>query len=83
VAKPAIPQTEAACLARGGEWILVGPQNVTKFCFLLTTDAGKSCNSSADCQSECVEKESGNACADSFGGCFSPTGRGTVTQCVN
>lgn len=82
-AKPSIPKTEADCIARGGEWIFAGPQNVVKYCALSTNDAGKSCTNSSQCQSECVEKDTGNVCAGAFTGCFEPTGRGTVTQCVN
>jgi hypothetical protein len=82
-AKPVLPKTEAVCVARGGDWIFAGPQNVTKYCFLKTADGGKTCESSTQCQSECVEHETGNMCADYLSGCFRPTGRGTVTQCVN
>jgi hypothetical protein len=81
--KPSLPQTEAECLSRGGEWILAGPQNVTRYCFLRTKDGGKACTSSRQCESECVEHETGNYCAESFDGCLQPTGRGTATQCVN
>jgi len=83
VTKQAAPRTEAACVARGGEWIFAGPQNVVKYCFLQTTDGGKSCKASSQCQSECIEGASGNKCASTFTGCFEPTGHGTVTQCVN
>ncbi len=83
VAKPTLPRTEPECVARGGEWIFAGPQNVTKYCFLKTNDGGKMCKTSDECQSECIEKETGNVCADYLSGCFKPTGRGTVTQCVN
>ena len=83
VVKPSLPKTEPECVARGGEWIFAGPQNVTKYCFLKTADGGKACRTSSQCQSECVEKETGNVCADYFSGCFQPTGRGTVTECVN
>ncbi|MHA6204955.1 hypothetical protein ACXU4B_11060 [Dyella soli] len=83
IKKLSIPQTEAACVARGGQWIFAGPQNVTKYCLLHTTDGGKVCKSSNECQSECVETEQGNQCAGTFTGCFAPTGRGTVTECVN
>ena len=78
-----LPKTEAACVLRGGEWIFAGPQNITKYCFLQTSDGGKACKSSNQCQSECVEAPDGNRCASTFSGCFEPTGRGTVTQCVN
>jgi hypothetical protein len=79
-----LPTTEAACVARGGEWIFAGPQKVTKYCFLQTKDGGKACKTSRDCQSECIEVSKGSTqCASTFSGCFEPTGRGTVTQCVN
>jgi hypothetical protein len=83
VVKPALPKSEAECLSRGGEWVFAGPQNIAKYCLLKTTDGGKACKSSSQCESECVEHETGNACADHFSGCFHPTGRGTVTECVN
>jgi hypothetical protein len=78
-----LPKTEAECIASGGQWIFAGPQNVVKYCLIFTRDAGKSCKNSSQCQSECVEKDTGNVCADTFNGCFQATGRGTVTQCVN
>lgn len=83
VARPSLPQAEAECVARGGEWIFAGPQNITKYCFLKTTDGGKACKTSSQCQSECVETDTGNVCADYLTGCFKHTGHGTVTQCVN
>ena len=81
--KAPAPKTEAQCTAKGGQWIWAGPQNVVKYCDLQTTEGGKACTTSAQCQSECVEHPTGNTCAARVNGCFSPTGRGTVTQCVN
>lgn len=81
--KPSIPKTESECVARGGQWIFAGPQNIVKYCLLKTADVGKACKKSSDCQSECVETAQGNQCAGWFTGCFEPTGRGTVTECVN
>jgi hypothetical protein len=81
--KVTLPRTEKQCLAAGGEWILLGPQMVAHSCMLKAKDGGKSCVTSAQCQSECVEYEGGNRCAEYVDGCFEPTGRGTVTQCVN
>ncbi|TQK11731.1 hypothetical protein [Herbaspirillum sp. SJZ107] len=83
VRKAPLPSTEPECVARGGEWIFAGPQNIVKYCALSTNDGGKSCKTSSQCQSECVERETGNVCADTHSGCFAPTGRGTATQCVN
>lgn len=82
-AKSPVPKTETECIARGGQWISAGPQHVVKECLLFTNDAGKSCKKSSQCESECVERDTGNVCAETFGGCFEPTGRGTVAQCVN
>ena len=82
VAKPILPKTEGECVSHGGSWLLEVPDNF-KYCLLKTTDGGKVCKASSECQSECVERETGNVCADYFSGCFQPTGRGTVTQCVN
>lgn len=83
LSKPPLPKTEADCISRSGEWIFAGPQNVTKYCLLKATDGGNSCSTSSQCQSECVEHKTGNTCAEYLSGCFSPTGHGTVTQCVN
>ena len=83
VEKVKLPTSEAACVAAGGEWILLGPQMVAHGCMLKAKDGGKSCSTSAQCQGECVEHSDGNRCADYIDGCFEPTGHGTVTQCVN
>jgi hypothetical protein len=68
---------------RGGKWVFAGPENFAKYCFLQTSDGGKSCKTSSQCQSECIEHANGNKCASAFTGCFNPTGHGTVTECVN
>jgi hypothetical protein len=84
VQKLPLPRTEAKCLAAGGEWILQGPQMVMYGCSLLKAkDGGKSCTTSTQCEGECVERPDGNKCAQYIDGCYQPTGRGTVTQCVN
>jgi hypothetical protein len=83
VQKITLPGTEAQCLAAGGEWIPLGPQMVTHGCMLKTGDGNKSCKTSAQCQGECIEHSDGNRCAAYVDGCYRPTGRGTVTQCVN
>ena len=83
VQKVTLPKTEARCLAAGGKWILLGPQMVAHGCMLKSKDGGKSCATSAQCQGECVEHSDGNTCAAYIDGCYTPTGRGTVTQCVN
>jgi hypothetical protein len=78
-----VPATQQACLAKGGEWIPVMPGNPTYYCFMLTSDGGKPCKNSKDCQSVCIEEPQGNKCASTYTGCFEPTGHGTVKQCVN
>ena len=83
VKKVVLPTSKNACLAAGGEWILLGPQMVTHGCMLKASDGGKSCKTSAQCQGPCVEHANGNRCAAYIDGCYQPTGRGTVTQCVN
>ena len=81
--KLGLPTTKSECIARGGTWTPHEPDLIVSGCHLATTDGGKACSSSNQCESECVEAAGGNSCATSFDGCFSPTGRGTVTQCVN
>jgi len=78
-----VPTTERACLQKSGEWIPVMPGNTTHYCLMLTSDGGKPCKNSRDCQSVCIAEPRGNKCAATFTGCFQPTGHGTVTQCVN
>ena len=83
VVKLTVPRTKDGCVAAGGDWILAGPQMVVWYCALKTSDGGKVCVTSRECQGECVETARGNMCASEASGCFRPTGRGTVTQCVN
>src|SRR4051812_20685747 len=79
VVKQSLPSTERECLAKGGYWTPHSPEKIWSGCFLMTTDAGKSCVSSRECQSECVEHAGGNTCADTYSGCFNSTGHGTST----
>jgi hypothetical protein len=59
VAKPSIPQTEAECSARGGNWTTLGLPypGKPKVCDLKTTDSGKVCSDSSECQGSCVAPE--------------------------
>ena len=82
VVKQPLPATEKECVAKGGDWVAPTPTAIVSGCHLLTTDGGKKCSSSKDCQSECVETSNGNECAAAIDGCFTPTGRDTVTQCA-
>ncbi len=60
VAKPSIPQTEAACGARGGNWTTLGLPypGKPKVCDLKATDSGKVCSDSSECQGSCVAPDS-------------------------
>jgi len=76
--KLTVPRNKDGCVAAGGDWILAGPQMVVWYCALRTSDGGKVCVTSRECQGECVETVRGNVCASEASGCFHPTGRGTV-----
>ena len=56
VAKPTIPTTEATCLARGGSWTTLGlpMPDKPRTCDLKSTDAGKACTDSDQCQGACI-----------------------------
>ena len=55
-AKLSVPQTEAGCAARGGNWRTLGLAypGKPKVCDLKTTDSGKVCSDSNQCQGSCV-----------------------------
>jgi hypothetical protein len=59
VAKPAVPQTAAECSARGGNWTALGLPypGKPKVCDLKTTDSGKVCSDSSECQGSCLAPE--------------------------
>ena len=56
VAKPAVPQTAAECGAQGGNWTTLGLSYPAKpkVCDLKTTDSGKVCSDSSECQGSCI-----------------------------
>jgi hypothetical protein len=56
VAKPSIPQTEAECNSRGGNWTTLGLPypGKPKTCDLKATDSGKVCSDSNECQGSCA-----------------------------
>jgi hypothetical protein len=60
VAKPAVPQTAAECVARGGHWTTLGVPypGKPKVCDLKATDSGKACSDSSECQGSCVAPDS-------------------------
>jgi hypothetical protein len=54
--KPTIPNTEPECLARGGSWEARGLPFIgrPKNCELKTSDRGKSCTDSTQCEGSCI-----------------------------
>jgi hypothetical protein len=50
--RAALPSDARTCRTRGGTWTSFG--NMYNFCRLMTTDSGKACKSSADCQGVCL-----------------------------
>lgn len=52
VEKPAIPATEAGCLAGGGQWAPICRLQKQQ-CVLTFSDAGKVCSDSDQCQGSC------------------------------
>lgn len=59
VHKPTIPVSEAACVARGGQWTTLGLPYPGKprVCDLKASDAGASCVDSASCEGVCLAPE--------------------------
>lgn len=60
------PTTEAQCLQLGGAWKQLGRAPV-KQCLLQTTDAGKACSDSKQCQGLCMAPQ-GSADGTTVGG---------------
>ena len=54
VQAPERPQSKDACEAQGGEWGEVFGATRKNWCRLPTTDAGKPCTNSSQCESFCV-----------------------------
>jgi len=68
VVKPVVPQDAAACKAAGGNWTRLGIpcEACEKRCDLKTTDSGKRCTDSNQCQGSCVasgESSTSGKCA--------------------
>jgi hypothetical protein len=53
---PPIPQTESECNARGGHWTTLGLPDADKpkTCDLKTSDSGKRCFDSSECEGSCI-----------------------------
>jgi hypothetical protein len=71
VAKPTIPQTETECSAQGGNWTTLGLPypSKPKICDLKTTDSGKLCSDSTECQGSCVAPEGVASSRKATGAC--------------
>ena len=61
---PPLPETKEACLAQGGKWGRLGISEFEK-CNLKTSDAGKICNDSSQCEGSCL----GNSTYSKSGKC--------------
>ena len=66
--KPSIPTTESGCKEMGGNW---GPLGIsgTLRCDVKTTDAGRTCKDSRECQGSCVAPDGTAAGARITGSC--------------
>ena len=69
--KPAVPDTEKACLAAGGSWTTLGLPypDKPKMCDLKTTDSGKSCEASDQCQGVCLAPKNAPEGSKAAGSC--------------
>lgn len=73
--KTTIPKDAPTCIAMGGDWGKWGPSE-RQLCTLRTSDAGKPCTSSSQCEMRCVANDSSSlfATGDSAKGhCFGST----------
>ena len=68
VPKPSIPATEAGCKQLDGNW---GPLGIsgTLRCDIKTSDSGKRCTDSRECQGSCLAPEGTEAGVSVFGAC--------------
>lgn len=71
VAKAAVPQTAAECGARGGNWTTLGLSypGKPKVCDLKTTDSGRVCSDSSECQGSCLAPDSVSSGLKAVGTC--------------
>jgi hypothetical protein len=83
-----LPRSASACEQSGGVWTQFGDGNggFGFFCRLKTTDAGKECASTSQCQGVCLAKSTWrnplehNACSDEvfLHGCFTEFSSGSL-----
>lgn len=77
-------QAEQSCLSKGGQYV-VGGRAGLKVCFETPKDAGKSCQKSTDCESQCLARSKSCAPLTPLFGCnaiLDSAGR-EVTICVD
>ena len=61
--------TDTSCAEQGGT-ISIGPESNELTCVAPTSDAGKSCTSSSDCESYCLADTNTCAPTNRYFGCF-------------
>ncbi|WP_417248076.1 hypothetical protein [Celeribacter sp.] len=79
-----ITKAQAACEARGGEWREAGHAGLLA-CFTTPRDAGKTCERSTDCETECLARSHSCAPIKPLIGCndvLDSSGR-MVTLCLD
>ena len=69
VVKPTIPKTEAECIALGAHWTRLGLPPGDWMCDVKSTDSGRSCTDSAQCQGICIPPASAAAGQNAVGQC--------------
>lgn len=65
------PNTEKECVALGGNWTVLGLpiEGKSAVCDLKTSDAGKSCSDSKDCEGSCFAPKNSKVGNTSKGTC--------------
>lgn len=73
---------QAACTARGGQWLAEG---AARFCLDRTRDGGEACRTSADCEGKCLARSMTCSPVQPLVGCNEiVTSAGLrVSECVN
>ncbi len=75
-----LPEDQASCEARGGQWGRFGLMEKDQ-CNLPTADAGKKCSDHSECESDCITEDSVPAGTKATGKCFGRTV--TLGRCMN
>ena len=75
-----VPKNQEECTARGGRWGRFGLREIDQ-CDMPSSDAGKCCTDSSECQSSCVTKDNVQSGKRAVGKCFERTL--TLGTCLN